>query len=76
MDDLWVVVWSPEFQGDEIIPIAPMDCNEEHEDQGMLVYRSKEAAEAMARKQESLYGGDSNKGVAMRLSEAIPLIAS
>lgn len=39
-------------------PIVPFDCNPEFEaDEGMLVYRSREAAEASARHQESLYGG-------------------
>ena len=38
-------------------PVVPFDCNPEfEEDEGMLVYRSREAAEASARHQESLYG--------------------
>lgn len=38
-------------------PLTPFDCNPEHEeDEGMMVYRSREAAEASGRHQQNLYG--------------------
>jgi hypothetical protein len=36
-------------------PVLPFDCNE-HDDQGMLVYRSEAAAKVSCKHQYSLYG--------------------
>lgn len=46
--ELWTIV--DEFDD----PILPVDGND-HEDQGMLVYRSKDAAKSAAKYQNGLY---------------------
>lgn len=48
--ELWALV-----HGDSENFVIPFDCNE-HEDEGCLVYFSKEAAEQAARHQMHLYG--------------------
>lgn len=50
--ELWTIVFCD--TGD---PVPPFDCNPEHHDEGMLVYRSREAAEAAAVHQAKSYDG-------------------
>lgn len=64
MDKLYVLVWD-DF-GTEVVPF---DCNPSHKDQGMLVYRSKEAADMAAEHQTDLYGDDNHIATSILLSE-------
>lgn len=46
---------------DDGFPLLPIDCNDdeydgEENDEGMLVYRTREGCEAACRHQEKLYG--------------------
>ncbi len=36
-------------------PVTPIDCNPNHDDEGMLCYRSQEAGDAAALHQNKLY---------------------
>lgn len=49
LEDLWTIVHQ-----DDNLPVLPMDGNE-HPDEGMLVYRSFEAAAASSARQDDLY---------------------
>ena len=49
MQEFWTLV-----DADGCI-VLPVDCNPGHEDQGMLVYRSYEAALSAAKHQENSY---------------------
>ncbi len=49
----WTVVWSP-----SMTPIVPYDENPGSDDEGLLVYRSKTAAEHSANHQQKMYGED------------------
>lgn len=51
--DWWTVVWSP-----SMTPIVPYDSNPGSADEGLLVYRSKTAAEHSANHQQEMYGGE------------------
>lgn len=52
LTDLWTVVFC-----DTERPVLPFDTNE-HDDQGMLVYSSEDAAKASAEHQNQLYDLD------------------
>lgn len=60
---LWALFWIDE-NGQAVLPI---DCNPGHEDQGMLVYRSEEAAKASAERQNNLCGVGEVVVVAIRI---------
>jgi hypothetical protein len=53
MNELWTIV--KRTSGD---PVVPLDCNPSSDDQGMLVYRSRVAAESAAEYQSDMYDVD------------------
>lgn len=53
----WTLVWT---SGE---PVPPLDENTGHEDQGFMVYRSREAAEAAAEHQNELYMGSDGEHI-------------
>lgn len=57
----WTVVWMPSNR-----PIVPYDANPKSDDEGLLVYRTKKAAELAADHQFEMYGD-------MELAVAVPL---
>lgn len=58
----WTVVWSP-----SMTPIVPYDCNPGSDDDGLLVYRSKAAAEHSATHQTDVYGDNKTRAIAVSL---------
>lgn len=62
LSDLWTIVLRRDGS-----PVVPFDANE-HEDQGMLVYLTREAAEVAAEHQADLYEIDCE---ARRLDKAL-----
>lgn len=48
-DDLWTL------QNEDGQPVVPYDSNPGHHDEGMLVYRSEEAAESASQHQNEMY---------------------
>jgi hypothetical protein len=61
----WVLVWD---DGKTIVPIVPEDENPGDDDQGMIVYRTKDAAENAAQHQQDFWSLDV-KAKAIPLSE-------
>lgn len=61
---LWVLIWDKSKE-----PVPPLDDNTYHEDQGMIVYGSKEAADGGAKHQNDLYEGSEDNGTVI----AVPL---
>jgi hypothetical protein len=53
LSDLWTVVMRATG-----MPVLPVDCNPESDDEGMLVYRSRRAADTAAEHQSDMYGLD------------------
>lgn len=49
---------NPSAASSRLLPILPFDCNPDSDDQGMLVYRSKDAAQAAADYQTDWYDLD------------------
>lgn len=49
----WVVV-----HREDHTPVVPLDCNEDHDDEGMLVYNTFVAADRSANHQMALYDVD------------------
>lgn len=72
MNDLYVLVWDSDLGN----PIPPLDCNPSCEDQGMLVYRSLEAASLAAQHQTEMYAGDEQAAVAVKLSAVVKAMAT
>lgn len=52
MDKLWTLVHHTGM------PVIPFDCNPKSKDDGMLVYRSRQAALAASKHQNRMYGLD------------------
>lgn len=48
-------------------PIVPYDCNPGSDDDGLLVYRSKAAAEHSATHQTDVYGDNKTRAIAVSL---------
>ena len=63
MPAYWVLVWMPSG-----IPIVPYDLNPGSDDDGMLVYGSREAGDLAAKHQMKLWGADDEQAVAIPLS--------
>lgn len=61
--EFWTLVWMPAG-----VPIVPYDSNT-HEDAGLLVYRSQDAAECAAEHQQAMYGNCDETAAPKRLSD-------
>lgn len=73
MDQLWTLVWvNGSGKREDIVP--PMDCNPASCDEGMLVYRSFEAAGLAAEHQTTMYASDGYVASPIRLDEAMGLV--
>lgn len=67
MEELYVLVWV-DADLNVLTAICPGDENPGHEDQVLMVYRSKEAAEAAATYQMEQFGCTENFAAAVKLS--------
>lgn len=76
MDQLWTLVWVDRETKARGIIVPPSDCNPGSPDEGMLVYRSLEAAEASAEHQTELYGDAESEARPIRLDEVMDLLES
>jgi hypothetical protein len=54
IEELFTII----LPGREKIPVVPFDCNPGHDDEGMMVYRSRKAAVFSAKHQNGLYDLD------------------
>jgi len=72
--NLWTLRWfnTENGSGGSIVP--PGDCNPGSDDEGMLVYRSLEAADKSAQHQTELYGDSETVARPIQLSEALELL--
>ena len=64
LQSLFVIVNS-----DTGTPVPPIDCNPDHEDQGMMVYLSREAADLAAIHQSQFFFGDDPLPIAIPLAD-------
>jgi hypothetical protein len=74
MDQLWTLVWVVRETKVRGIIVPPSDSNPGVDDQGMLVYRSLEAATASAEHQTELYGDAETEARPIRLDEVMDLL--
>jgi hypothetical protein len=56
LENLWTIVHTDRLSPRKGKPVIPFDCNPGSSDEGMLVYRSKDAAANAARHQRDTYG--------------------